>query len=133
MMQFFILVVSFNTAIVRLNQFIGHLSEWLYNNNWVLAHESKIKLMVITSRPSPDLPEVCLNGAALEWCNSVNGVAPEWCNSVNGAALEWCNSVNGVAPEWCNSVKYLGMVIDNKLAFDSHIALPCLKLSKVRV
>ena len=65
--------------------------------------------------------QICLNGVALEWCNSVNGVA-----------LEWCNSVNGVALEWCNSVKYLGMVIDNKLAFKPHLASPCLKLSQIR-
>ena len=53
------------TVFLRLKVFLRQYS------NMILAHESKTKLMLFTSRASPELPENKFYNVVLECCDSV--------------------------------------------------------------
>ena len=66
---FFITESSLEMCIVKINQLIGELSEWLMNNKLV-PNVNKTKLMMITPRPFDELPDIYFNGIKLEWVTS---------------------------------------------------------------
>lgn len=57
---------SFDRACESMSTFTQSLSGWL-NRNKILAHQDKTKLMLVTPRPYPNLPDIYFNNTTLEW------------------------------------------------------------------
>jgi hypothetical protein len=93
---FYVHGATFEEALGKMNTIIANLTIWLKNNK-LLPHENKTKLMLVTPRRPPILPDMLFNNVKLEWIDKIT---------------------------------YLGLVIDNKLSYSSHISELLCKLSK---
>ena len=58
--------LTFEDAVNKMTNFINVLQKWLVSHRLV-PHEGKTKLMLVTSRPRPELPVLFFNGKVLEW------------------------------------------------------------------
>jgi len=87
---------EFIAVIRKLEGVISCLSDWLCINK-LIPHESKTKIMCLTTRIHPVPPTILFNGVELEWVENF---------------------------------KYLGVIINNKLNFGTHIDEVCQKLSR---
>ena len=62
--------VNFHELVETFQGFVSSLSNWL-NTNELVAHESKTKLMLFTSRIHPVLPDIHFNQNTLEWVSHI--------------------------------------------------------------
>ena len=60
---------SFTKCHKKIISVVQNLSIWLKNNRLV-PNVNKTKLLLVTPRPIPILPEVLFDGTALEWVNN---------------------------------------------------------------
>ena len=61
---------NFHELVETFQRFVSALSDWL-NTNKVIAHESKTKLMLFTSRIHPCLPDNNFYQNTLEWVSHI--------------------------------------------------------------
>ena len=61
---------NFGTCIEKIKSVINSLVEWLKVNRLVL-NVSKSKLMLVTPRPKPQLPQLFVGGTRIDWVSSI--------------------------------------------------------------
>ena len=67
---FYVTANTFEECIGKIIKLITELSEYLKNNR-LIPNTEKTKLMLITPRPTDDLPDIYFNGTKLDWVSSI--------------------------------------------------------------